>query len=231
MKERQILFSAPMVCANLEGWKTQTRRIVNTLRGFGHITEFNKSDTSGYEWQFRDKRCLWNDISNERLFECCPYGQPGDQLWVRETCRAEELLSGLDGVRYLADNRFRPIENSRAASEQWMVLNSYRKKRGATVPPIHMPRWASRIDLEITVIRVERLQDISEQDAMAEGIENVGGKFSCSPWRNYRISKPGEMNMHCASPQRSYMTLWESINSAGSWNINPWVWVIEFKKI
>jgi hypothetical protein len=94
-----------------------------------------------------------------------------------------------------------------------------------------MPRWASRIQLEITNVRVERLNDISEQDAKAEGIEVVGGPTSCCPYRNYRIGKVGEMSLHCSAPSRSFMTLWESINGAGSWNENPWVWVVEFKKI
>ena len=78
MKERGILFSAPMVRANRAGRKTQTRRLVS-------LREFGPSTTSGYDWTFRDKRALWNDISPARLMEMCPYGVPGDRLWVRET--------------------------------------------------------------------------------------------------------------------------------------------------
>lgn len=94
-----------------------------------------------------------------------------------------------------------------------------------------MPRWASRITLEIVDVRVERLNDITGDDAESEGIERVGGTYSCSPWKNYRKGEKGEMDMHCSARERSYMTLWESINGPGSWNLNPWVWVIEFKMV
>jgi hypothetical protein len=87
------------------------------------------------------------------------------------------------------------------------------------------------ITLEIADVRMERLQDISDSDSIAEGIERIGGDYSCSPWRNYRIGKSGEMQQHCSCPQRSYMTLWESINGPGSWGANPWVWVVEFRRI
>jgi hypothetical protein len=221
MKERPIIFSAPMVCAILEGRKTQTRRTL-------------KYQPIDVRRVFMKPEINMSYVENAHGVEIphwpCPYGKPGDRLWVRETHEAYYVSRGETsysaGVKYRADDEKRLISIDALTYQK---LNSTDSK--GWTPSIHMPRWASRINLEITGIRVERLQDISEQDAMAEGIENVGGKFSCSPWRNYRISKPGEMNMHCASPQRSYMTLWESINGAGSWNINPWVWVIEFKKI
>jgi hypothetical protein len=88
-----------------------------------------------------------------------------------------------------------------------------------------MPRWASRITLQVTGVRVERLQDISQADAIAEGIERVG------PWKNYWLGDRGAAGMHCSSAVMSYRTLWESINGPGSWDANPWVWVIEFERL
>jgi hypothetical protein len=136
-------------------------------------------------------------------------------MWVRENCRAEELSDGLDGVRYLADNAFVPIENTAEAAERWGMLHAYDfKRRGycATVPAIHMPRWASRITLEITEARVERVQDISNADAYAEGIDLAG-------------------NM--SFPVRWYRDRWNALNAKQGfgWNANPWVWLITFRLI
>jgi hypothetical protein len=215
MKERPILFSAPMVRAILEGRKTQTRRALNPQPEGG--IQYNPCTPHG----------VLNGRGNVLV---CRHGKRGDRLWVRETHEAYYLTRGEKsysaGVKYRADDEKRLIQIDALTYQK---LNSTDSK--GWTPSIHMYRWASRIDLEITGVRVERLHDISDQDAIAEGIDRVGGEFSCSPWRNYRLGKPGEMNMHCASPQRSYMTLWESINGAGAWNENPWVWVIEFKKI
>jgi hypothetical protein len=212
MKERPILFSAPMIRAILDGRKTQTRRIMKpqpdaVLDGepYWHI--------GGYRTRIGAKRPF-----------VCPYGQPGDRLWVRETCRAEELPSGLDspetlGVRYLADDCFIPIGNTPESGDVWLDLRYYGKRASPvapvkTVPAIHMPRWASRITLEITGIRVERLQDISESDALAEGIDP---KFP-----------PDEQWANAA--RMRFADIWESINGQGSWDTNPWVWVVEFRR-
>jgi hypothetical protein len=219
MTDRPILFSAPMVRAILAGTKTQTRRVVKPA----HKAWMDQPVTHQLgEW---DKRPL-------------PYGKTGDRLWVRETSRAHELTDkeaeadtfgvierlglevppcGLDGVVYAADNAFREIENSREASERWMKMNAYRGMQGATVPAIHMPRWASRITLEVTGVRVERLQDISEADAMAEGVHySLLEKIQAGQDRWAR---------------HAYKKLWESIHGPGSWDLNPWVWVVEFKGV
>jgi hypothetical protein len=218
MKERPILFSAPMVRAILAGTKTQTRRVVKAK----HLPWLDNSVLN-----FLDGK--WNQRP-------LPYGQPGDRLWVRETSRAHEITTkeaeadtfglidrmglevapcGLDGVVYAADNAFRQIDNSQEASERWMKMRAYRGARGATVPGIHMPRWASRITLEVTGVRVERLQDISEADAIAEG---------CT-------SKLAEESPALDDSRNEYRALWESINGPGSWDANPWVWVVEFKRV
>ena len=209
MSEKPILFSAPMVRAILDGRKSQTRRIMKpqpdaVLDGepYWHI--------GGYRTRIGARNPFF-----------CPYGQPGDdKLWVRETCRAEELPSGLDGVRYLADDCFIPIENTEAASDAWLSLAAYGQRLSGhqkyrKVSAIHMPRWASRITLEITGIHVERLQDISESDALAEGIDP---KF------------PPDEQVANAAMMR-YADIWESINGPGSWAANPWVWVVEFRRV
>lgn len=228
IRERPILFSAPMVRALLDGRKTQTRRIVKPqppteVRDAGVICSATTSSNGLWSW-LDDTSLEWASIVGG--YFRCPYGVPGDQLWVRETCRAEELPSGLDGVRYIADDAFRAIENSQKAADQWCELNAYSDRTGATVPPIHMPRWASRILLEVTDVRVQRLQDISEADATAEGTPC----YVCGGVLDGRR----EADCHCfhrKATASDYRCLWEQINSADSWDANPWVWAISFKRI
>lgn len=189
MTERPILFSGPMVRAILDGSKTQTRR---PLKSQGSAT-----------------RAMLRMVN-------CHLGQPGDRLWVRETCRAEELPTGEYGVRYLADNAFLVMYNTGFEPEPWRTMHSYRGLRAATVPAIHTPRWASRINLVIKSVRIERLQEISEVDCLAEGV-------------TYDQLPTNLQDMHRA--RTWYRGLWEQINGAGSWEVNPWVWVIEFELV
>jgi hypothetical protein len=186
MKERPILFSAPMVRAILEGRKTQTRRVVKKSA---------EMDTNGFMALVPDEKK-------------CPYGQAGDRLWVRETFH---VCPHHDDVFYKSDDLLLPRKCM--AHRRWR-------------PSIHMPRWASRITLKITGVRVERLQDISEADAIAEGIE-PDGDF----WKHYGphpLKDLGENVAH-AYPVNSFRSLWHSINGPESWAANPWVWVVEFK--
>ena len=182
MKERPILFSAPMVRAILDGRKTQTRRIVKNIGIVPGIGEILKGSDDIKEWP-----------------ELCPYGKPGDRLWVRETfCYHDDLAMYL----YKADD---------VTCCKWK-------------PSIHMPRIASRILLEVVNVRVERLNDISEEDAIAEGINLP------SPYVG--IGMDGEViesETISWMPSDYYKELWESINGPGSWDLNPWVWVVEFK--
>lgn len=201
MTERPILFSAPMVRAILGDRKTQTRRIIKR-RGLASIfydgwTDDYVMDPGNAEW--REKEMVY---------------RPGDLLWVRETVRAEEREDGIDGVHYLANDEFRPIENSEDASTRWVELFHYRGQRGAKVPPIHMPRWASRITLEITDVRAQRVQDISEDDAQAEGCIH-----------HHDPAGDGQNVIE----QFSY--LWTSIHGPGSWEANPWVAAITFERV
>lgn len=232
MKERPILFSGEMIRALLAGTKTQTRRVVKQWQ-----IPKQQEDGTWFAIAQRDPRYGFG-VSGTTEQECAkqlaqygsPYGNPAAKLWVRETCRAEELESGQDGVRYLADNHFRPINDTPSDAFQWMKMNVYGKQGGTNVPSIHMPRWACRLLLEITGVRVERLQDISEADALAEGVKRSQRAVSSSAavpcfW-DYQRNQPDYRDA-----RSSFSSLWESINGAGSWDANPWTWVIEFKKV
>lgn len=201
MTSRPILFNGAMVRALLDGSKTQTRRVVK-LTHAAHVKE-----PRGHR--------RWHPADPDAT-KACPYGQPGDQLWVRETWAMDDednaLLYGADiGTDSGADD----WERNR--------LDGVPKYRWR--PSIHMPRAASRITLEITGVRVERLQDIREADAIAEGIEPTMPNPGHWNWKDYLADG---MQTHAVL---SYKTLWESINGPGSWDLNPWVWVVEFKRI
>jgi hypothetical protein len=208
MKERPILLNGPMVRAILDGSKTQTRRVAK---------EFN-------EMPNMDK--LLARFPNQ---EGCPYGAPGDRLWVRETCRAECLAGGKCGVRYIADDTFaEPNQNmtqweSWADEEAWHRLHGYRGGNGLPVPSIHMPRWACRIVLEVVSVRVERLQCITATDAVAEGV-NVP-RCGCEACSMTSAICPADQSSHI----ESFAQLWDSIY--GTWDANPWVWVVEFRRV
>ena len=188
MKERPILFSAPMVRALLAGTKTQTRRIVKAR---------------DLEWMH-----VHQGLREPDNAERCPYGQPGDRLWVREAfrgCRAYEVQGyppkdwGNKPIWFEADGA------PPGRPDQWASRSR---------PSIHMPRWASRITLEVTRVRVERLRACNEVDAIAEG----------APWAACGAPQEG-------SHKAGFAQLWEQINGHGSWEANPWVWVIEFRRL
>lgn len=245
MKERPILFNAAMVRAIIEGQKTKTRREVK-LRDLLKIRRGDATHYKGVSPDAAMKRCI-TDVGMDGLLKLFPYGQPGDQLWVREAWRIGAwdenrpafALDYCDGARKewievpdamgdgeLFDRLWQ--QSSDDAAKALGIQDRYQWEPGQSPcrwrPSIHMPRWASRIQLEITGIRVERLQDISEADALAEGIyKPLGSQFwHTDPSANIL---PGE------TPQWAYRNLWESINGHGSWEANPWVWVIEFKRL
>ena len=195
MKERPMLFSKPMVLAILAGTKTQTRRGYKNRKhpDFG-------CDIAAPELVREQQHVI------ERI---CPYGQPGDRLWVRENCQAWAYEAGGYAVRYPADGGYREIGKNCAEYDRWLDLCCYAGKEHAIVPSIHMPRWASRILLEIVSVRVERLQAISTGDCCAEGAP-LDRTHAVETW---------------------YRELWESINGTKSWDANPWVWMIEFKVV
>ncbi len=226
MKERPILFSAPMVRAILEGRKTQTRRILKDT-GLYAIEPHHGAETAARE--------------RAALATQCPYGQPGDRLWVRETWRytagsleesraiTEDMTSGVavDWRATYTDNCMKILGFSREEAEMADDFETWR-------PSIHMPRWASRILLEITGVRVERLQDISDNDIEVEGtaqwIKNGGNVYAPRP--GFDGKYPDETGKVFVKPNRlAFCSLWESINGTGSWDANPWVWVMEFKQL
>lgn len=190
MKERPILFSAPMVRAILAGNKTQTRRVVKDVGLYAIEPSIHGHETSRRELAALASRC--------------PYGQPGDRLWVRET--------------FCPDWSDKPIYKADGGS----AMSAGYAKEPRWRPSIHMPRCASRLTLEITGIRVERLQDISEADARAEGAR-------CADEATGReVLFPSSSN--CGSYRLHYRDIWDQINGPGSWEANPWVWVVEFRR-
>ncbi|HCR1052626.1 hypothetical protein ACS6I8_15805 [Enterobacter kobei] len=207
MTERGMIFNGEMVRAILDGRKTQTRRPVNP--------QPELTAGSGFSW----KGWLYGSGSSDRetnknfAHVACPFGKPGDRIWVRETW-AEAGASAPDLKLYRANYPAHVpthYENVPPAEDvRW-------------TPSIHMPRWASRITLEITGVRVEQLKSISEEEARSEGVARLREGF----WKHYQ---PG-WTQHQLSARGSFATLWDSIYGSGEWDRNPWVWVIEFKRI
>lgn len=201
MKERPILFSGPMVQAILKGRKTQTRRVVKDKHGL-----LDRYTPTGEMLDYYGNGQTWGArLADTTCVIPCPHGRPHDRLWVRETFYSDE-----HGVRYRADHHVSPMG--------WK-------------PSIHMPRSVSRIDLEISAIRVERLQNISEADAAAEGVRFDQGWDEEPGYGFLDYSKTDDENYSFTDPRDSFRTLWQSINGKDSWNENPWVWVVEFKKV
>ena len=203
MAERPILFSGEMVRAILEGRKTQTRRVIKPQPSGG--VRWNAVVLNGYGG--------WTDGHGAPLR--CPYGQPGDKLWVRETIYEYEY-----GVWcYRADGEY--VRCDPADKGKMLAWAHHKKTRSCS--SIHMPRWASRITRVITEIRAERVQDISEADAMAEGV-------SVS---HYYCEEPTDKHegLHRCDPIGKFRTLWDSINAKRGypWDDNLWVWAISFK--
>lgn len=212
MKERPILFSTPMVRALLSGAKTQTRRIVKAK----HLPWLENSVLN-----FLDGK--WNQRP-------LPYGQPGDRLWVRETWQGpllQEFEMDADANWHTPSHihQYQNPAHCEYAADGGPApeyTDADDVMRQGWRPSIHMPRWASRITLEITSVRVERLQDISEADALAEGIvRQPDGGYGLADTTHY----------HFTDPRQSYFSLWEAINGAGSVEDNPWVWAVEFRPV
>ena len=196
MKERPILFSGPMVRALLAGTKTQTRRIAKPVR---HPDLGN---------MYAPGALVLEHEPQHVIDRCCPYGRPGDRLWVRET--------HMNWWKLDPANPEGPRLFSHVAA---YAADGYELEPGERwIPSIHMLRAASRILLEITGVRVERLQDINEMDAAAEGV---------ATWAPGALS-PDSLN---ADPSDQFRWLWSSINGPDSWSANPWVWVVEFKRV
>jgi len=227
VKERPILFSTPMVNAILAGRKTQTRRLVKP-QPVEPCAGFVTCD-DGVTWMdyMLNDRCDATDLRSEYV---CPYGVPGDQLYVRE-----RLFLDIDrGWQYADTSPLQIPAESRELAEHWMTARLAKQR---SVPSIHMPRWASRILLEVVSVRVERLQDISEADAIAEGVDDIDGeRIDSERWIKASVlalDGPSKHRGHSFVQRHraAFWDLWESINGEGSWKANPWVWVVEFKRV
>lgn len=243
MKERPIIFSAEMVRAILDGKKTQTRRVIKDQPVLWSTRD---GEEAGFTWR---KTGGGNGPTWERqkFIEFCPYGVPGDRLWVRETWahyqtvnyvrRADgrafsEVSDGLAGykadgfdsiddfadhVRLMSDTSLEAVEIN---GDRWR-------------PSIHMPRWASRITLEVRDVRVERVQDINWQDARYEGLHceiDASGHAWYSPDKDKSIELAWGHRM-VKDPRIAFKHLWNSLNAKRGfgWETNCWVWVVEFK--
>lgn len=208
-KERPISFKAPMVNAIRGDRKTQTRRLVKYPAAEG---EHGWHPSGGGNFEY---------LPGGSARPVCPYGKPGDRLWVRESFWGCDMPGLGDQPCVVYDDEWHGKEYKPAEVRPWA-------RKFGRIPSIHMPRDCSRILLEVVDVRVERLQEISEADAVAEGIENDPRLDPVGPckWRHY--GKPGT---GVSPPSFSFRTLWESINGPDSWDSNPWVWVITFKKV
>lgn len=189
MRARPILFSAPMVDALLDGRKTQTRRVAK-LTDSGRL----KAPGSSRNWHPHDREAV----------RACPYGAPGDLLWVRETW--SEVGAGLDPQIPV----YRATYPACVPRDCENVPDDIREAGYRWKPSIHMPRRLSRLTLRVTAVRVERLQDISVNDAQAEGVD-----LAAWEWGEVAVGH--------------FATLWDSINGPGSWDANPWVWAVSFE--
>ena len=221
--ERPILFNGAMVRAILEGRKTQTRRVVKPQPAGKYL----KSALDG-EWLSKPFGGLVLPMIEDLPIEC-PYGQPGDRLWVRETWQGPLLDSEEHEAQFRDDGPEAFKKPGFCAYRATDTLDAVDVDGNELCwrPSIHMPRWASRILLEVVSVRVERLNDISESDCWAEGIEEVIHLFD-APSQAEMANRLG-LCLEDAKPL--YAQLWEFINGAGSWDENPWVWVVEFKRI
>ncbi|HFN0469000.1 TPA: hypothetical protein ACHB00_001272 [Klebsiella pneumoniae] len=225
MTERGMIFNAEMVRALLSGRKTQTRRIMkvqpeSNQLGLLLITDSTKhSDIGKYHWA--ESNATGNHVRS-KLF-LCPFGAVGDRIWVREgffpaplEMQSEPPRKTMWNIAYRDGMQMEKL----APAEYNPTIYNYER----WTPSIHMPRWASRILLEITDVRVERLNAISEEDARAEGIID-GGCLNCG--------EPEPCG--CANPEPdatdAFAYLWQSIYGQENWNANPWVWVISFERI
>lgn len=229
MKERPILFSAPMVRAILDGRKTQTRRALK-IQPTIIRDPFPTTDDVKHIFRFKQSTGIYQCLGMQNLIDTCKFGKVGDRFWVRETWQHSNHPFGhLDqdcSIFYRADYWDDPHGMDGEKSPE----GKYRDWK----PSIHMPRWASRIDLEITGVRVERLQDISEADAIAEGaklFDNIPiGTPGPRPAR-WSMENPTNTDQCLSTAKWAFANFFQKINGGDAWNDNPWVWVIEFKRI
>jgi hypothetical protein len=249
MTERPILFSAEMVRAILDGRKTQTRRVMKvqpTPDAWVTVEHYHPTVIDRHGDMQPGKEIFGAHWDGGDAGLRCPYGAPGDTLWVREGFAVQPELwadnHGPQPIHYTADQVI-----GFAGKPDQRQIEDYRSK-----PSIHMPRWASRITLEVKGVRAERLQDISEDDARAEGCE--ARPFPGPWWQGYRDLGDGELIHQQAvgetapdwmiepkkmpptpwldlSARDGFRSIWMGLHGPGAWDENPWVWVISFERV
>lgn len=234
-RERPILFSGAMVRAILDGKKTQTRRVLNpqpgpevvALRHTATVKRTGKAQYTAYNveggvaYAFPAAHSVRAEID-------CPYGQPGDRLWVRESFQplfADGFDHGDERLDYKTGAGYRVIYPATDGVVEWHHEDDGVVTR--VTPSIYMPRWACRLVLEVTDVRVERLQDISGEDSLAEGIEIP----RCACDACFMSSAP--CTADSSEAVQAFRALWDSINAKRGfgWDTNPWVWVVSFRRL
>lgn len=225
MKERPILFSGPMVRALLDDSKTQTRRVLKQAVGPSLSVDCDDRGVAELSWLHGDGP--GHEVHDRIQRVPCPYGEPGDRLWVRESFWGCDAPGYGDQPCVVYDDEWHGKEYRPAEIRPWA-------RKFGRIPSIHMPRDCSRITLEVTGVRVERLQSMSIGDLCAEGIGDlledpdsvVGHAFDRA--EHFKI---GGAPMRHEPEIYGYAALWNSLNGAGSWDANPWVWVVEFRRL
>ena len=208
---KSLLFTDQMSRALRAGRKTQTRRLIK-------LREFQRSDTPGYAWTWRNRRGCWEDVYDVDLAEHCPYGKPGDVLFVREGV----IQIGFERTGRNGQYKW-PKFDDEAKARRWFDKNCLYAADLSQDDPmwdephgrlnkLFMPQWAARTFVELTEIRVQRLNEITEEDAQAEGPTPMNaGDFGMETWRS------------------AFRNLWISIHGHGSWEQNPWLWALSFR--
>lgn len=208
MSEKPILFSSDMVRAILDGKKTQTRRVMKVQPGCKGVLETSPAGELIYHWPHNE----------EKIYFCkFPYDH---RLWVRETFAIEQDCC----VVWKADRCAQYFGTGAVPNgDKFYLPSGYKPLRWK--PSIFMPRWASRIDLDVVRVRVERLQDITREDAKAEGVSNV--------WVNPPVNEDHYRRVMLNPYVANYSVLWDEINGdrGFGWDVNPWVWVLEYKPV
>lgn len=240
MREHPLLMKGPLVRATLAGLKTQTRRPIkcgcnhlhkggNPVKLFGDwsLSRPPHQYAGGDLYYWRGKRPElgdWIETVQTDVDDCltsrvpCTLGQAGDRLWVRETFQAWRKVGH-------ESDEWEPIGVKAASFGDTIEYRATSKSTGPWTPSIHMPRWACRLVLPLVSVRVERVQDITEEDAKAEGVERISAGPGWECWTGYGPSSS------CKTARDSFRSLWISIYGEASWDANPWVWVAEWDHI
>lgn len=221
MTDSPIIMTAESVRAILAGRKTMTRRIV---RGRERCRiDIARCGTPVYVTGAPDD-------GGEPI--PCPFAV-GQRLWVKEAWRPEQLRNGLDGIRFRADDAFVPIDDTSEAADAWVVAAN-NDHSGRWRSPLYMPRWASRLSLKVVSVRCERLHDITDADARAEGVTKVTflrDGFP-PPLVGYMAGPDDGRSALFTSPREAFAAVWNLINhKRAPWSSNPWVWVVEFRRV